>query len=267
MQPMHGREAIRRFDAGSLVGKRVLVTRPAAEVAELASLLREAGAEPILAPTIAIVPPDDAAAAERAVRDATLYDWIVFTSRNGVAAFLDRMPLAGADARELAGVKVAAIGARTAEWLVHGGLRADFVPARYVGEDLAAGLLERTQPAERVLIFGAQEARDIVPGALRAAGRDVTVVAAYKTVVVLDRAIAAAAEATEIWTLSSASAVHGLVANVADAAARAAHKTIACIGPVTAQAARECGFPVYAVAGEFTIAGLVEALSAAMLRT
>jgi uroporphyrinogen III methyltransferase/synthase len=247
--------------ASPLLGKRVLVTRPAAGGAELAHLLGRAGAEPILAPTIAIVPPDDAGAAERAVRDATLYDWIVFTSRSGVDAFFDRLARAGGTPRALAGVQFAAIGAKTAERLQGGGIRTSFVPARFVGEEFAPGLVERTQPGERILIFCAQEARDVVPEALRAAGRDVTVVAAYKTVPVRDIAIAAAAEAAEIWTFSSASAVHGLVANVADAAARAANKTIACIGPVTAQAARECGFPVHAVAEEFTIAGLVEALS------
>jgi len=254
------RETIRWFDNTPLFGKRVLVTRAVGDCEEFAAKLWEAGAEPVLAPTIAIGPPDDARAASAAVRELDAYAWVVFTSAHGVDAAFAMLAATGTDARRFGRAKVAGIGPKTAERLLAHGIRADFVPPRYVAEDVAAGLVEHTQRSERILVFGAQTMRDVVATTLIDAGRAVDVVAGYKTSHVRDATIATAAEAADVWTFASGSAVAAFVENVPDAAARAAGKIVACIGPVTAAAAREAGLRVDVVPEAFTVDGLLDAL-------
>src|SRR5690348_6611042 len=101
-----------------LSGKRVLVTRPAHQSAEFAAALQAAGAEPILAPTIEMVPPDDRPAAVQAVNAASEYAWIVFTSANGVRAFFEVLDSRREDARALGNAKIAAIGIKTSQTLL-----------------------------------------------------------------------------------------------------------------------------------------------------
>jgi uroporphyrinogen III methyltransferase / synthase len=256
------RETIRWFDRAPLFGKRVLVTRPPAQAGVFAQQLWEAGAEPILAPTIAIGPPDDDAAAGAAVARVRDYAWAVFTSRNGVDAFFDRLGASGKDARAFGDVKVAAIGPATAGALTARGIRVDFTPDVFVNEAVAEGLVQRTATGERVLVFRAQEARDVLPDMLRAAGRSVDVVAAYKTRYIEDAALRERAERADIVTFTSSSTVDGFVHNVADAAQLLGGKTVAAIGPVTAATARAHGIRVDVVAAEFTVEGLMLALEA-----
>ncbi len=256
------RERIRWFDAQPLFGQRVLVTRPAHQADDLAARLWEAGAEPILAPAIAIGPPDDMGAARNAVARAREYAWVVFTSRNGVDAFFDRLGELGRDARALGDVKIAAIGPKTAEALAARGIRVDLVPPVYVNEAVADALLARTAPGERVLIYRAQEAREVLPETLRAHGRAVDVVAAYATRAVDDPELTAKANRATIVTFTSSSTVQGFVRNVPGAAAVLAEKTVAAIGPITAQTARDAGIRVDVVADEFTVDGLLRALAA-----
>lgn len=258
------REAIRWFDNGPLFGKRVLVTRPAQQADDFSARLWELGAEPIVAPTIAIGPPDDPAPAAAAVERVREYAWVIFTSRNGVDAFFDRLSERGRDLRALGDTKVAAIGPKTAEALAAHGIRVDFMPSTFVNEAVADGMLERTRPGDRVLLFRAQEARDVVPDALRAADRTVDDCAAYKTHTVVDADLAEKATAADIWTFTSSSTVTGFIANVPDAVAASAGKTVACIGPITAATAREAGLRVDVVAESFTVDGLVRALDSAV---
>jgi uroporphyrinogen III methyltransferase/synthase len=255
------REQIRWFDVHPLFGKRVLVTRPTGSAGEFAQHLWEVGAQPVLAPTIAIEPPDDEEAALHAVRDVRAYGWLVFTSVNGVQAFFDRQSAMGRDARALGDVRVAAVGSKTAQALGARGVSADYTPAEFVGEALATGLLERTAAGDRVLLFCAQDARDVLREALRAQGRLVDAVAAYKTVPLHDPSIAHAAQCCDIWTFASASAVRSFV-QAAGEVARTTQAVVACIGPVTADAARACGLHVDVVSEEYTVEGLTAALSA-----
>jgi uroporphyrinogen III methyltransferase/synthase len=255
------REHIRWFDAQPLFGKHVLVTRPAHQAGDFATRLREAGAEPIVAPTIAIVPPDDVVAPRDAVARVRDYSWVVFTSRNGADAFFDRLSEIGRDARAFGDTKIAAIGPKTAAALTARGIRVDLVPTAFVNEAVAAELLARTQPGERVLLYRAQEARDILPETLRREGRTVDVVAAYRTSFVDDPELAAKTERADIVTFTSSSTVAGFVHNVPDAARALARKTVAAIGPITAQTARDRGIRVDVVADEFTVDGLLRALA------
>ncbi len=255
------REAIRWFDNQPLFGKRVMITRPIVQADDFATLLWEAGAEPIVAPTIAIGPPDDIAPAQRAVAALRDYTWVVFTSRNGVDAFFDVLAAQSKDVRALGATRIAAIGPKTAQALASRGLLVDFVPEHYVNEDVAAGLLERTDASDRILIFRAQEAREVLPDTLRAHGRTLDVVAAYATRSVIDAEIARSVERADIVTFTSMSSVTGFLANVADAATALAGKTVAAIGPITARGARNHGITVDVVADDFTIDGLMRALA------
>jgi uroporphyrinogen III methyltransferase/synthase len=256
------RATSRWFDDHPLFGKRVLITRPLAQADDFALRLWEAGAEPIVAPTIAIGPPDDPAAAERAVTRVREYAWVAFTSRNGADAFFARLDAQGRDARAFGDTHVAAIGPKTAEALTERGIRVDFVPDQHVNEAVGDGLIARTAPGDRILIFRAQEARESLPDTLRAAGRSVDVVAAYATHPVIDQNVAAGVRDADIVTFASASAVKGLIANVPDAATALAGKTVATIGPITARAARDAGIAVDVVADDFTVDGLLRALAA-----
>lgn len=217
----------------------------------------------MLAPAIVIAAPDDPASAERAAARASHYAWVVFTSANGVRAFFEHLDARREDARALGSARIAAIGIKTARALLERRIYADLVPQSFVAEDLAQALIVASAPGDRVLIYRAQEARDVLPARLQEAGRGVDVVAAYKTVYAQDPQFAEKVAGCDILTFTSASTVRGFVHNLHGpaAAARAANgKIVACIGPITAQEARGNGLRVDAVADEFTADGLIAAL-------
>jgi uroporphyrinogen III methyltransferase / synthase len=259
------REELRWYDRTPLFGKRVLITRPAHQADEFARALYARGVEPILASTIAIVPPDDPLAAHRAIDELGHYAWVVFTSQNGVDAFFDRLASLDADARYVGKTKIAAIGSKTAERLHVYGVRADLVPPAFVSEEIARALIEASRDGDRILIYRAQEARDVLPQMLEDADRKPDVVAAYKTIFEVDPQFAQKVVRADVLTFTSASTVRGYVellggANAAREAAR--NKLIACIGPVTAEAAEASGLNVDVVADVFTTEGLLDALEA-----
>jgi uroporphyrinogen III methyltransferase / synthase len=259
------RERIRWFDVTPLFGKRVLITRAAGQAGEFARALHGRGAEPILAPTIVIEPPDDQLAAHRSIDELSSYAWVVFTSANGADAFFDRLASLDADARYVGNVKVAAIGDKTAERLARYGVRPDIVPAEFISEEIARALIEAAHPGDRILVFRAQDARDILPQMLADAGLEPTVVAAYRTALVNDPGFREKVERADVLTFTSASTVRGFVGQFENgtlAAEAAREKTLACIGPITAEAAREAGLQVDVVADTFTTDGLILALEA-----
>jgi uroporphyrinogen III methyltransferase / synthase len=228
----------------------------------MAEELRAHGASPIVAPTIAIGPPDDESAARRASRELDCYDWVLFTSRAGVDAFFRNLSQA-ADVRALAHLKFGAIGPKTAERLEHYGVRADLVSGRFTSDDAVAALLGRTQEGERVLIYAAQENRDILRSELANAARRPTAVAAYATRLVHDPDFEQRVREADVLTFTSGSTVRGFVAAYASrsAAAEAAkNKVVACIGPITADEARHAGLSVDVVPNEFTTRALIAAL-------
>ena len=164
----------------------MLVTRPAHQSDAFARSLETAGAVPVLAPVIAFEAPDDVQAAEQAVTRAPEYTWIVFTSANGVDAFFAFMDARREDARFLGAAKIAAIGSGTAAQLRRRCIYPDLIPQSFIAEDLADALVAATRNGDAVLIFRAQEARDVLPQRLRDEGRTADVVAGYKTIVVHD---------------------------------------------------------------------------------
>jgi uroporphyrinogen-III synthase len=253
------------IDGGALRGKRVLITRPEHQAEAFARALRERGAEPLFGASIAVGPPDDPRPAHRAIDELSTYAWVVFNSSNGVDAFFDRLDSLDSDARYLAHTRVAAIGTATAQRLRERGIRADLVPAEFVSEEIARALIEAAGHGDRILIYRAQEARNVLPEMLEEAGLRVTVVAAYKTRPVHDPALHTTVETADAVTFTSASSVRGFAESLggdARAVESLRGKAVACIGPVTAEAARDCGLHVDTVAEVFTTAGLIDALEA-----
>lgn len=217
----------------------------------------------MFAPAIAIVPPDDPAAARQAVSRAAEYAWIVFTSANGVRAFFDQLQARREDARTFGNAKIAAIGIKTSQALLQYSVYADLVPQSYVAEDLADALIAASKPGDKMLIYRAEEARDVLPLRVQQAGRVAEVVTAYKTIFTDDPEFAAKVAACDVLTFTSASTVRGFVHNLhgpASAAHAAQGKVVACIGPITADEARKNGLDVTVTADEFTANGLLAAL-------
>jgi len=242
----------------SLKGKRILVTRPRAQAAELSDRLRALGAEPILFPLIEIAPLEDYAALDRAISLISQYRWIIFTSVNGVAAFWDRLIAAGADERIFSGVKVAAIGPATAQALSRRDVCAEFIPDEYIAERIVDGVGDVT--GDWILLPRAEIAREALADELGQRGAVVHEIAAYRTLPVTPdpRGLAELQRGVDIITFTSSSTVRNFVALVGPETHNA---LIACIGPITAQTARELGLRVHVVAERYTVEGLVEALA------
>jgi len=252
------------FDRRPLSGKRVVVTRARAQASGFAARLRELGAEVVQLPVIRIAPPEDAAPLREAAETAGSFDWIVFTSANGVDRFFAALAEAGRDARALGGVSVCAIGPATAEELAKHGIRADLVPDEFVAEAALQALAATGDLAgKRILIPRAAEAREVLPDGLRERGAEVVVVAAYQTVHDGSGAdeVRRALHAGEVdWvTFTAGSTVRSFAALVGADVGRA---RVASIGPVTSATVRELGMRVDVEAEEYTIPGLLKAIRA-----
>ncbi len=243
------------FEERPLFGRRVVVTRTAGQAPALARLLRRQGAEPLFVPTIDVVEPADGGASLRAaVGTLPDYDWVVFTSVNAVERVLARVR----DARDFGGARVAAVGPGTAEALTGWRVAADLVPGRAVAEALVADFPPPGPAGGRVLLPRAESGRAVLPDGLRAAGWTVDVVAAYRTLAApLAPGAVDAASSADAICFTSASTVTGWV----EAGGRpATPPVVACIGPVTADAARAAGLAVSVTGEPHTLDGLVDAL-------
>jgi uroporphyrinogen III methyltransferase/synthase len=259
------RRHLQWFERLPLIGQRVLVTRTREQASVLSAGLRALGAEAIELPTILVAPPEDWKPLDQAIASLQDYGWIIFTSVNGVRFFWDRLSIAGADARALAGVKLAAIGPGTAGELAARGLRVDYVPSEYVAEAIAAGL--EGVNGQRVLLPRADIARPALADLLRDRGAEIVDVTAYRTLqphVDPDELRDLLARIT-VATFTSSSTVRNLTAMThnagVDLPTALTSVTVACIGPVTAETARDLGLPVHVVAETHTIDGLIQALT------
>ena len=258
------RKRIAWCDTRPLFGKRVLVTRTRQQAGALAEMLAERGAEPVELPAIAIETIPDNKALTAAIDRLALYQWLVFSSANGVAVFLDHLDATGLDSRALAGVRVCAIGPATAAALAQRGVRADMVPERYVAESLVEALRNEGVEGKRILLARAEMGRDALRVGLEAAGAQVDEVSLYRALTPpgsRDKARALLAEGMDIVTFTSSSTVRNLIDLLDGDASALQGATIACIGPITASTAREMGLTVHAQAAEYTIPGLVQALT------
>jgi uroporphyrinogen III methyltransferase/synthase len=244
------------FEQRPLFGRRIVVTRAREQASELRVRLEQLGAEVIELPSIALEPIDFTLPA---LDD---YEWLVFTSANGVDAFfVQGLAAAHLDARALGNVRVAAIGPGTERSLARRGIRADLVPERFVAESLLAAFPGPSGPGARVLIARAETARDVLPEGLTDRGYAVDVLAVYRTVPAepdaTDVARVRAGEVDAITFTSSST-----VTNFCDAVGPVAEDgpVVISIGPITSQTARDRGLVIQAEADPHTIDGLVDAV-------
>jgi uroporphyrinogen-III synthase len=248
----------------NLENKRVLVTRPKGQMETFAKRLQAAGAIPVPFPVIEIRPVPDTTALDRALRKLACYEWLVFTSVNGVDAVWERL-----QALELGSIpestQVAAIGPKTAASLQEHGVQADYVPEEYLAEAILHGLGDVRD--RWILLPRADLARDALPRAIMAAGGIAHEITAYRTLPADPDAhgLEALRAGVEVITFTSASTVRNFVATLAaqdlDPLALPGDPLVACIGPITAHAAREAGLSVSVTAQEFTTEGIIEALN------
>jgi uroporphyrinogen III methyltransferase/synthase len=262
------RDQLDWYERKPLFGRRVAVTRTRTQASSLSRALRALGAEVIETPTIDIAAPDDWGPLDRAIGRLADYDYLVFTSPNGVVKFWERLTAQGQDARALAGSILAAIGPATAQALAERGLISDVIPEKFVAEGLIAAMADRDLDGKKILLPRAAQAREVLPDELRRLGATVDVVPAYQTLPPDDDSAARAftentdnTENIDLVTFTSSSTVSNLARMLGpDFLDKLARTTVAAIGPITARTARELGLTVHIQADEYTIDGLVAAI-------
>ena len=245
-----------------LAGKRIVVTRTRKQAGALSDQLRDLGAEVIELPTIRIEPPSDLRAFAELVQDAHGYDWIVFTSPNGVTAFFEMFYKLYDDAREIGAVRIAAIGPATAKRVRDFHLKVDLQPEEFVAEAVLREFQKQGDLENlRILIARAEEARDLLPKGLEALGAIVDVAFTYRTVAETnDRTEARsrlAAEGADMITFTSSSTVENYLAL---GLPWPEGMQVASIGPITSKTARDRGLTIAVEAARHDIPGLVEAI-------
>ncbi len=266
------RDKLNWFEKKPLLGKGIVVTRAREQASSMAAALRGLGARVIEFPAIRILPLADQAPLREALRRLREYDWVIFTSVNGVAVFRDQLSALGLDARALAGSKVAAMGPATADALRGMGISPDFVPAAFVAESALRGLLAQGVADKRILMPRAREARDVLPKGLREAGAAVDVVAVYETLPPAESKGEGKDEVLRLLeegkvhavTFGSSSTVRNFLERIpVETLRRHPELRFACIGPITARTLTDAGLPCHIQPPEFTIPALVAALEAA----
>jgi uroporphyrinogen-III synthase len=257
----------------ALAGRRILVTRAAQQASTLVDLLQARGAEPIVVPSIEIVPPASFAPMDEALTNLSSFDWLIFTSANAVPVFAERASAAAL--QTAASMRIAVIGAATGRALEPLGLAAACIPPHAVAESLAAALLPHALNAHgkptRMLLLCAAEPREHLAETLRQAGAELTVAAAYRTqlppssVDLLRHALRPESRPIDAATFTSASTVRNLHA-LLEAAQRELPNNLCrvSIGPVTTLALQEHGWPPHAEASHADIPSLIAALDAAL---
>ena len=264
------RSHLQWFDTRPLFGRRVLVTRPRDQAADLIEGLEAMGAEAVEAPMIRIAPPDDYRPLDDACRGVAAFDAIVFASRHAVDAFMERLLASPLDLRALNGVRLYAVGTATGDRLARYGLKVDLTPHEHRADALVRAITDTGEVrGRRFLLPRADIGREIVAEELRKQGAAVTEVTAYRTVatepgrdgepdvyqMLLERRL-------DVVTFTSASAVHNLVRvlGAEPAADLLQTTTVAAIGPVTADAARRHQIQTTILPAVSTVPALVDAI-------
>ena len=258
------REGIAWFDNRPLFGKRVLVTRTRSQASQLRASLEAAGAWCVEFPAISIVPVSDPAPIDDALKRLGEYDWVTISSSNGARGLRARMDALGLDGRAFAGVKVAAVGPATGVTVRQElGIAPNLVPEEYVSEAVLSDMEALGMDGKRVLVVGSDIGRDVLSDGLEALGATVDRVAGYETKSPGDsgeqvRAVFAN-PGVDVTTFTSSSGVDNLV-DLAGGPELINGTVTACMGPITAERARERGLRVDIVAPERTMKSLVGAI-------
>ena len=258
------REKLQWFEKKPLFGQRIIVTRARHQASELSQAIEALGGEAWEFPMIEIAPPTDSSYLIKAINNLKDFQWLIFTSANGVEGFFAELKNQELDVRDLAGIEIVAIGPATQVALEQRGLRAAFVPEEFRAEKIVEGLASRISAGQRVLLARAEEARDILPDSLKARGVEVWDVPAYKTVIgnanreelkslLRDKEIQAV-------TFTSSSTVRNFLTLIDGDVALLDNVSLYSIGPITSATAQEFGLSIFKEAAQYTISGLVEVL-------
>jgi len=249
-----------------LAGKRILITRAREQSAEFSRLLSGLGAEAIEFPTIEILPPRHWNELDHAIDELESYDWLIFTSGNGVIYFWQRLIERGRNGLPSSS-RICAIGPATARQLKERKIPVDYVPREFIAEAILEGFERMAIQGKRILLARARIARDTLPKGLRQMGAEVDVVEAYRTV----KPRGGAKRLKELLangnvdaiTFTSSSTVNHFVELLKKEDMKDLLKgvTIACIGPVTSRTAKQKGMKVQVEPREYTIPGLAQALA------
>ena len=256
------RDGLNWYEKRPLLGKRIVVTRTRKQASALSNKLRALGAQVIELPTIRIEPPSDLREFAELVQDAHIYDWIVFTSANGVEAFFDIFFKLYDDAREIGGARIAAIGPATAQRVKDFHLHVDHQPDEFVAEAVLRELKKQGSIENlRILLVRAEKARDVLPKELSAAGAILDEAFAYRTVPETRDASGArrqlAQDGADLITFTSSSTVENFLAL---GLPWPKGMRIASIGPITSKTVRDRGLKVDVEARRHDIDGLVQAI-------
>ncbi|RTZ98273.1 MAG: uroporphyrinogen-III C-methyltransferase [Deltaproteobacteria bacterium] len=260
------RDRLKWFENRPLFGRRILITRARQQASTLVQQLSALGADCIEFPTIEVAAPDSWEPMDHAIDRIEKYQWLIFTSVNGVDFFFKRLFEKGKDVRVLHQIRTAVIGPATAGRLRHFGFTSDIVPETYRAESVVDAFKSEKMAGQHVLLPRAEKARPVLPDALRQMGADVDEVTAYRTCQAEDKegTLLAELEAGQIdlVTFTSSSTVRNFVSLLpADRVAELLTSvTTASIGPITSQTAADLGVRIDITATTYTIAGLVEAI-------
>ena len=262
------RSALNWFETKPLFGKRIVVTRARAQASEFVQALSLMGAQCIEFPTIQVIPPETWDPVDRAIRNLETYEWLLFTSVNGVIFFLERLRAAGKDIRDLKGLRIGAIGPKTAGEWERLGIKVDLMPDEYRAEAVVEAFREAGIHRTKILIPRAAKAREILPRALREMGAEVQVVPVYRTTrpdhnTPMVKTLLQSGK-VDMVTFTSSSTVTHFVGMFEDGK-EDLHEwmkgvAVACIGPITAKTARDKGLSVTVIPKTYTIEALTQSV-------
>jgi uroporphyrinogen III methyltransferase / synthase len=250
-----------------LAGKKILITRARGQSGDFATQLEKVGAEVIEFPTIEIVPPLHWGEVDRAIDQLGSYDWIIFTSANGVNFFWQRMIERVKRLRLPSSLKVCAIGPATADRLKKKKVSVHYIPKEFIAESILEGFEKMAIKGKKILLARAKKARDILPESLKKMGAKVDVVAVYRTIKPkggskkLKKVLAEGK--IDVIAFTSSSTVNHFAQLLKKEERRKLLKriAIACIGPITARTAKEWGLKVKIQPKQYTIPGLTRAIA------
>ncbi|MBN2123932.1 MAG: uroporphyrinogen-III C-methyltransferase [Deltaproteobacteria bacterium] len=263
------RRELNWFESRPLFGRRIVVTRAREQSSDFLARLSDLGAECIEFPTIEVIPPESWQDLDKTIDSLDSYQWLLFTSVNGVRYFFERLEAQGKDVRDLKGIKIGAIGPKTADAVRERGIRPDLVPEEYRAEAVVEAFRKKEPAALRILLPRAARAREVLPRELEKMSARVDVVDAYRTVrpntdtgrvrEMLERG------EIHMVTFTSSSTVRNFLEMFEEEDREAflgwmGGVAVACIGPVTAETAEKEGLQVRLVPSEYTVEALTEAI-------
>jgi len=260
------RETLKWYENQPLMGRSIVITRARNQASDLVDRLSDLGAECIECPTINVVPPEDLTPLDNAVENLSAYDWLVFTSVNGVNFFFERLFAKGMDLRSINHVRTAVVGPATAQRLFDFGLKSDVIPESYRAESVVEAFSKENIRGKKILLPCAKQTRPVLPKELKKMGAIVDQITAYCTQKVgnnADLLLNRFKEKTiDLITFTSSSTVTNFLAllpeNAVDGLLNGV--TIACIGPITSDTARTLGLDVHIIPKSSTIPALCQAI-------